>query len=52
MEKPVSREYLDKSLEKLARMVKKGFDGVDKGFESNRKEHQRIFERLDKMRQS
>jgi hypothetical protein len=41
-EKPVTRGYLDKSLEKLARMVKKGFD-------ENTVEHRRIFDRLDKI---
>ncbi|MBI4359087.1 MAG: hypothetical protein HY577_00645 [Candidatus Nealsonbacteria bacterium] len=49
MEKPITKKYLDNSLDKLARIVKKGFDGVDKGFEGNRKEHQRIFDRLDKI---
>lgn len=39
----------DRKIEWLAKMVKKGFDGVDKGFEGNKKEHQRIFDRLDKI---
>ncbi|MBM4401526.1 MAG: hypothetical protein FJ045_06215 [Crenarchaeota archaeon] len=55
-EKPVTRGYLDKSLEKLAIMVKRGFDGTDKqfvgvnkSFEGNRREHQLILNRLDKI---
>ena len=53
-EKPITREYLDKSLEKLAIMVKRGFDGTDKqfvgvnkSFEGNRREHQLILNRLE-----
>ena len=39
----------DSKIEGLAMMIKKGFDGVDKEFEGNKKEHQRIFDRLDKI---
>jgi len=33
MQKPVTKEHLDKSIEKLALMIKKGFDGVDRQIE-------------------
>jgi len=39
-EKPVTREYLDKSLEKIGRMIAKGF-------EENTEEHRKIFQILD-----
>lgn len=39
------------TLENLAGMIKRGFDGVDKNFERNRKEHQGIFTRLDNLEQ-
>ena len=42
MEKAITRKYLDKSIEGLARMVKKGFD-------ENTEQHRRIFSRLDKI---
>jgi len=46
MQNPVTKEHLDKSIEKLALMIKKGFDGVDRQFEQNKKEHRQIFDRL------
>lgn len=42
MEKPLTKGYLDKSLDKLSRMIKKGFD-------ENTKQHQQIFDRLEKI---
>ena len=42
MEKPLTKGYLDKSLDKLSRMIKKGFD-------ENTEQHRRIFSRLDKI---
>jgi len=50
MEKIITRKYLDKSIEGLAKMVKKGFDGVDEKFEKVDKRFEKInekFERID-----
>ena len=41
-EKPVTREYLDKSLEKIGRMIAKGFD-------ENTEQHRQIFTRLERI---
>ncbi|MBZ1345524.1 MAG: hypothetical protein KY055_02775 [Candidatus Nealsonbacteria bacterium] len=41
-DKPVTREYLDKSLDKLGVMIAKGFN-------ENTEQHQRIFNRLDRI---
>ena len=39
------------TLENLAGMIKKGFDGVDRKFDENTKQHQQIFDRLDNLEQ-
>jgi len=39
------------TLENLAGMIKRGFDGVDKNFEQNKKEHQKIFDGLENLEQ-
>ena len=39
-ERPVTREYLDKSLEKIGRMIAKGFD-------ENTEQHRKIFQLLN-----
>ena len=39
------------TLENLAGMIKRGFDGVDKKFDENTKQHQQIFDRLDNLEQ-
>ena len=49
MEKVITKGHLDRSIDSLARMVKKGFDGMDKRFDENKKEHRQIFDRLDKI---
>jgi predicted ribonuclease toxin of YeeF-YezG toxin-antitoxin module len=41
-EKPVTKEYLDKSLEKLGGMIKRSFDDVYKRFDD-------VYQRLDKL---
>ena len=41
-DKPVTKEYLDKSLDKLGRMIAKGFD-------ENTEQHQKIFTRLERI---
>ena len=40
-------ENLGQKIEDLARITAKGFEGVDKRFEENAKQHQEIFEILD-----
>ena len=39
------------TLDDLAGMVKRGFDGVDKNFTQNQKEHQKIFDGLKNLEQ-
>ena len=39
------------TLENLAGMIKKGFDGVDRRFDESTKQHQQIFDRLDNLEQ-
>jgi len=39
------------TLENLAGMIKRGFDGVDKRFDENTKQHQQIFNRFDNLDQ-
>jgi len=39
------------TLENLAGMIKRGFDGVDKKFDENTKQHQQIFNRLENLEQ-
>ena len=39
------------TLENLAGMIKKGFDGVDRKFDENTKQHQQTFDRLDNLEQ-
>ena len=37
------------TLENLAGMIKRGFDGVDKSFDENTKQHQQIFTKLEEI---
>ncbi|MBU4298913.1 hypothetical protein KJ636_02630 [Patescibacteria group bacterium] len=37
------------TLDGLAGMIKRGFDGVDKRFDENTEQHQQIFNRLDRI---
>jgi archaellum component FlaC len=41
-DEPVTKEYLDRSLDKLGRMIAKGFD-------ENTEQHRQIFERFEKI---
>jgi tetrahydromethanopterin S-methyltransferase subunit G len=46
---PTTKEDLTRMEENLARMIGKGFDGMDKQFAENEKQHQQIFIRLDRI---
>lgn len=37
------------TIEDLAGMIKRGFDGVDKRFDENTEQHQKIFDRLGRI---
>jgi len=44
-------QRMDEKIDQLALAVKNGFDGVDKRFDENAKQHQKIFNRIDNLEQ-
>jgi len=44
-------QRMDEKIDQLALAVKNDFDGVDKRFDENTKQHQQIFNRLDNLEQ-
>ena len=50
VEKDTSQK-INKKIDQLALAVKRGFNGVDKRFDENTKQHQQIFDRTDNLEQ-
>ena len=50
-EKPVTKEYLDKSLDKLGRMIKRSFDEVYKKFDDVDQKFDGVFKKFDNVDQ-